>query len=99
MPSKRRSYASTPPLPAPHPPPSALPPVASTLRSSVLPCAFSSTYALPLPFAEIILSLRKEGSGNTDASIGSPLCLRNANSIGCSRVRHYTCVCTHLSTM
>jgi hypothetical protein len=42
------------------PPP--LPP-ASEPRSSALPCACSSTYSLPLPFAQIILGfVRKRGS-------------------------------------
>src|SRR2546422_3029732 len=53
----------TRPLHAPHPRPSAPPPTASAPRSSAPPCAGSSTYTLPLPLAEIILSfVRKEGS-------------------------------------
>ena len=54
-------HAHHPPL-APRPPLSDPPPVASAPRSSALPCACFSTYALPLSFAEIILSsVRKEG--------------------------------------
>src|SRR5580693_4764766 len=61
-PSRRKACAWTPPPLAPHLLLFALPPPASTPRSSALPCACSSTYLLPLPFAEIILSfVRKQG--------------------------------------
>jgi hypothetical protein len=50
-PSRRRSYASTLPLPAPHPPLYDPPIDASALRSSALPCADSSIYTPPLFFS------------------------------------------------
>ena len=58
-PSTHRWCASTPPSPGPHLPLAAPLPTASTPRSSALPCACSSTYLLPLPFAEIILSFAR----------------------------------------
>src|SRR4029077_20996631 len=52
-------------LPTPRLRPYALPPTASVPRSSGLPCAGSSTYALSLSFAEIILSfVLREGIGS-----------------------------------
>src|SRR5208282_4455382 len=62
-PSKHRVCAWTRPPLAPRLPPSVLPPLASMPRSSALLCACSSTYPVPLSFAEIILSfVRKQGS-------------------------------------
>jgi len=63
---RRRSCASTRPLPAPRLPLSALPRPASVLRSSALLCACFSTYTFPLSFAKIILSfVPKEGIRST----------------------------------
>ena len=62
-PSTRRNSVSILPLRMPHPRPSAQPPVASAPRSSALPCACSSTYPLPISFAQIMLSfVRAQGS-------------------------------------
>src|SRR4029077_2262303 len=62
LPSRHRSCASIPPLLSPCPPPCAQPPTASALRSSVIPCACSSTFLFPFPSSEIILSfVPKEG--------------------------------------
>src|SRR5207248_11257349 len=62
-PSRHRACVWTPPLHAPRLPLSVLPPLVSAPRSSALPCACSSTYSLPLSFAQIILSfVRKQGS-------------------------------------
>src|SRR5208283_2126288 len=48
-PSRRKSCASIPPLPAPRLPPCAPPPVASAPRSSAPPCGCSSTCLFPFP--------------------------------------------------
>src|SRR5439155_12027116 len=64
------------PLLEQHLPPYALPPAASTPRSSALPCACSATYTLPPSFNETILSfVRKEGIRSApQAEIDGPGC-------------------------
>src|SRR5208337_1299176 len=70
LPSRRRACAWTRPPLVPRLPLSAPPPLASMPRSSDLPCVCSSTYPLPLSFAQIILSLvRKQGSRSGETAI------------------------------
>src|SRR5262249_23576539 len=69
--SRRRSCAWTRRLPAPHPPPCAQPPVASALRSSVLPCACSPTSLVPLPFVRNHIRLRAVSGEQTKGTGGS----------------------------
>src|SRR5208282_4813605 len=64
-PSRRRSCASTPPLPAPRLPPCAPPPVASAPRSSAPPCDCSSTCLFPFPSTKSYSdSYRMRGAGH-----------------------------------
>src|SRR5438105_11484805 len=66
-PSRHRSCVSISPLLEQHLPPYALPPAASTPRSSALPCACSSTYTLPPSSTKSYsASCGKRGSGQND---------------------------------